>query len=289
MVRARTQITAHRPAGIPAGFCSPREQLQLLPHGNSCGVGAFGPHSETSFSDPAPRGADQSGVPAPEEPSAVIVDGGPAGLAAAWAASVFPAPGAAQTLLISVLPASDVEGSGNPGNPRRKAIATLAGLCNARRVVELVVPPNAGRLYVNEIVSGPARSVLTHMLLESCAEAMGADVSRVLWPVVPGAATDAELRTEVIADCCDRSLLVGQLASLDAPRTGPGSRGVRVETPYADVTDRQLAELLLDLGAPLAACWWCEGRSERACGSCAACARWSAALHRAGARVPAGR
>jgi hypothetical protein len=163
-------------------------------------------------------------------------------------------------------------------------------LCGSPQVVELCLPDSCPDLLVNEPPGDAAgRRVLSHLLLDACAEVMKLGISRLVWPIHSGAASEADLRTDVLADACDRSLLAGQLASLDAPRTGPGSRGVRIETPYADLTDRQMAEIVIDLGAPVAACWWCETSAERACAACRSCVRWSNAWKRAGARLPVGR
>jgi hypothetical protein len=153
--------------------------------------------------------------------------------------------------------------------------------------VELRLPAHLAP--VNE--PGTARAhpqAISHVLLDACAESMRLDAVRLVWPVHSGAATETDLRTDAIADICDRSLLVAQLATLDAPRTGPGSRGVQIETPYADLTDIQLAEILVDMGAPLSACTTCESAGAGSeCGSCGSCRRWSAALRAAGARVTA--
>jgi len=52
----------------------------------------------------------------------------------------------------------------------------------------------------------------------------------------------------------NQALLVSQLVSLaDA---NPGSPVVRVRTPYADLTDRQIADLVLDMDLPVWTCWW---------------------------------
>lgn len=75
----------------------------------------------------------------------------------------------------------------------------------------------------------------------------------VIWPVHLGGG-DAGASLDRIGAALDRALLVSRLASMDADVPG----GVRLEAPYADLTDRQVAELALDLDAPLHTCWWAD-------------------------------
>lgn len=79
---------------------------------------------------------------------------------------------------------------------------------------------------------------------------------RVVWGVHAGVDTDPE---GVALDACGRTLdlclLVSRLLNLD-----PAARAVDVEAPLADLSDRQLADLGVDLGVPVArCCWWWGG------------------------------
>lgn len=56
-----------------------------------------------------------------------------------------------------------------------------------------------------------------------------------------------------VAATIDRAMLVSRLVSLDMP-TDAGS--FEIESPYVDLSDRQVAELAIDLGAPIQLCWW---------------------------------
>lgn len=223
-------------------------------------------------------------MPQLDEKCAVLIDGGPGGLAAAWAASACQSGGAGQPVLMICIP------PGPRRQTRQKAAEKLVEVCGVKKAVQLQLPESCGSLLINEPVpDADTRRVITHLLLDACTQAMKADIQHLVWPIHSAAPSEAELRTESIADACDRSLLAGQLASLDAPRTGPGSRGVRIETPYADFTDLQLAELIMDLSAPLAACAWCEQEGDRSCGGkCDQCRRWVQAFKRVGLRVPVG-
>ncbi|MCB9846483.1 MAG: hypothetical protein H6811_10925 [Phycisphaeraceae bacterium] len=95
----------------------------------------------------------------------------------------------------------------------------------------------------------------TLVLLRACYEAVARGATSLTWPdqlesPEPGAWPDLD----ELALCVDRALLVGRLVSLDSPPHG--IQEFRVETPYIDLTDRQLAELAMDLAVPVELCWW---------------------------------
>jgi len=96
--------------------------------------------------------------------------------------------------------------------------------------------------------SAPRGERATRMLVNAGFAAALRGAGRVLWPVHFFNGTDIDL--DQIADAFDRATLVTRLLGLDA------QPGVRVEIPYADFTDRQVAELAVDLDAPLRLCWW---------------------------------
>jgi hypothetical protein len=78
---------------------------------------------------------------------------------------------------------------------------------------------------------------------------------RVLWPVSAGAGESVDI--DRLAQITERSLAAARLASASS-----GARAaVRlvVDTPYAELSDRQLADLALDMGVPLASVWWSGG------------------------------
>jgi hypothetical protein len=87
-------------------------------------------------------------------------------------------------------------------------------------------------------------------------------VRRVVWPIHAGVVGKPnEMDLEVAAAHVDRALLVTRLASMDQDQHQVAS--IIVETPYADFSDRQLAELALDMGAPFReAPWWGDDSDE---------------------------
>ncbi|HBS29905.1 MAG TPA: hypothetical protein DEB06_10770 [Phycisphaerales bacterium] len=57
-----------------------------------------------------------------------------------------------------------------------------------------------------------------------------------------------------------------------------GSDGATLKAPLADLTDAQVADLALDLDAPLDTLWWRGGRAESGGEAGEARLRWEAAL-----------
>lgn len=117
---------------------------------------------------------------------------------------------------------------------------------------------------------------LSIVVLAGATAAARLGCTRLIWPV-HGARPDAhgELDLDVIAESIDRATLIGRLASLDARSE------IEVHTPFVDLTDRQVADLAVDMGVDPSVCWWAstddstpEAIAERR--------RWGMALREAG-------
>jgi hypothetical protein len=91
-----------------------------------------------------------------------------------------------------------------------------------------------------------------HELVHVTGVAASLGYERVLWPA-SGALGD-HIDLDRVASIADRGLLVGRLVALDAREHGVPS--IRVETPYADFTDRQVADLTCDMELPIDLCWF---------------------------------
>jgi hypothetical protein len=148
--------------------------------------------------------------------------------------------------------------------------------------------PDAGRmraaaerqaaLYGMRLLSGPPIApaagvegeAIVRRLLEAAYLARSAGASMVVWPQAAG----SELDLDKAAAAVDRALLVGRLASLGA------ETGVEVRVPYVDYTDRQLADLVLDMDLPIWTCWWYDAEGNP--GAEAERARWTGLLQQAG-------
>lgn len=122
-----------------------------------------------------------------------------------------------------------------------------------------------------EQVKGAAEGELTvRLLVDACYRARAAGISTVVWPVAAGETLDLE-RASVAAD---RALLAGRLVSVGEERP------VEVRAPYLDYTDRQLADLILDMDLPIWTCWWYDGAGNPAAER--ERAHWAALLRDAG-------
>lgn len=101
-------------------------------------------------------------------------------------------------------------------------------------------------------------------LMTAAQQAAELGIRRVVWAVqfgLIGAGPDLDR----IASTIDRCLLVSRLISLDLWDTpSPPVPEVRVETPLVDLSDGQLVDLALDLGAPVGHVWWMNRHSEAA-------------------------
>lgn len=118
-------------------------------------------------------------------------------------------------------------------------------------------------------------------LLKAAQHAAREGFERLVWPVQgvrAGEVGTAGLDLEWTARVVDKAVLVGRLVAVDANEHQ--LPGFKVEVPLADLSDEQLADLALDLDAPVQACWWFddEGSPERA--------RWTRVLRSAGWTVP---
>jgi hypothetical protein len=186
--------------------------------------------------------------PAPSR-TLVLHDGGPAALLAC----------AVTREALSLGPASKTPGDLGAvvfNAPAARA-RTIARQCELFAATLLELEP----LHLSESMPGPDREV--HELIHAVRFAARQGFERVLWPA-SGALGDY-LDLDRIAAITDRALLVGRLVALDAREHKTPS--IRVETPYADFTDRQIADLIADMELPLETCWWWsvagDGEAER--------------------------
>lgn len=94
-------------------------------------------------------------------------------------------------------------------------------------------------------------------LLAAVELARTSGATRVVWPVHYHA-DDATLPgwLDQVASAVDRALLTSRLALLDS------GAEVTIETPLVDLTDRQTADLVVDLDAPAYLAWWWRRRPE---------------------------
>ncbi len=185
------------------------------------------------------------------ERALLIDDGGPAALAATL---LCPHP----ERLILLL---DLDAATAP-EARLAAIRRKADLLGCAEVIEGSSPQAPAKTGPRQAVSRSLR------LLEAGAEGLSRGCDRVIWPLQAGE------DFETLSREADRGRLASHLLNVDAPSDAP----ISLDLPLIDLTDRQLAELLDDLDAPLACCWWCDrqppGGGRAVCGRCPGCERW---------------
>lgn len=137
----------------------------------------------------------------------------------------------------------------------------LTRLASVTRQAELCgLPISKLRLGPPTQPTGGMGAFQTSILLQAALAAAGASIATVVWPAHAGPGVEPDL--DRVALVLDRALLVTRLVALDADEHGIPA--FRVDTPYADFTDRQLAELAIDLDAPIQACWWWGGQTGSA-------------------------
>ncbi|MBY0263563.1 MAG: hypothetical protein K2Q20_14550 [Phycisphaerales bacterium] len=119
--------------------------------------------------------------------------------------------------------------------------------------IELAVPPS---LDLGAFHERGEREALE--LVAASYEAIRRGCTRIIWPVCAAAGDSLDL--DRIAQAADRALLAGRLVGLDAVLHA--SPGLTIETPLVDLTDRQLADLAMDMDVPIEACWWWGGETD---------------------------
>lgn len=101
----------------------------------------------------------------------------------------------------------------------------------------------------------PEGQVASHVLLSAAYLAVGQGRDRVVWPISAGRlGHDEEIDLNRASLAADRALLVSRLVALDSDEHGRPA--ILIEVPYVDLSDRQVAELAVDMDLPVHSCWW---------------------------------
>jgi hypothetical protein len=129
-----------------------------------------------------------------------------------------------------------------PANPHLVAVAKQADLFS----FPLLSPTAAAE------AAAPGPEAESHHLLSATHVAARQGFTTVLWPA--SAAAGDSLDLDRIAQIADRAILISRLVAIDAD--AHNVPGIRIETPFADFTDRQIADLIADMELPIETCWW---------------------------------
>ena len=147
---------------------------------------------------------------------------------------------------------------------------------------------------IHALAAGTSAAFLDTLGLLAAVEVARANgCPRIVWPSHAHATDDTlEADIERIACAVDRALLVERLAGLESDITGAAgpdrwhaaAAELAIETPLVDLTDAQLADLVVDLDAPAYLCWWWRPVPDPAAETVAKAERsaWLAALRCAG-------
>ena len=183
----------------------------------------------------------------------ILSDGGLASLVACAVAKETAAIDGRVHAGISVLPALDIgQAAGVTRALREKAVRTQAEVFGYELWDPLPSGPDAlpGAVELREQES---RSLLVATQL-----AAKKACDNLVWPLqCAGPATDRDedgLDLDWIARAADKAVLVSRLVAVDAD--AHHKPGIRIDTPYLDVTDHQLADLAAEMELPMRACWW---------------------------------
>jgi hypothetical protein len=107
------------------------------------------------------------------------------------------------------------------------------------------------------------------------ARSLGA--TRVIWPAWAPTDHAGEPIVERVAAAIDAATLASRFASTLGHLGGEAAPAPRIETPLADLTDRQVADLADDFSLDFSACWWHRTGDEHPWAA-AESARWHEAL-----------
>jgi hypothetical protein len=106
---------------------------------------------------------------------------------------------------------------------------------------------------------GPLQS---NILLQAAQLAIQSKIRRVIWPIriaQPGIANPPSALVDPIATAIDRAVLASRLASLDASQLT--AVDVVIETPFVDLSNDQMRDLVYDMSLPIETCWWHNNQS----------------------------
>lgn len=136
-----------------------------------------------------------------------------------------------------------------PDGPSREAkLAAAASIARACLLDPVALP---GAIETPEMKEGERQS---HLLIRALHHAASLGRDTLVWPASFGTSAGSGVDLDALSRAVDRALLVARLVGIDAADHGRSM--VRIETPFADFDDRQVAELAADLGVPVRLCWW---------------------------------
>ena len=130
--------------------------------------------------------------------------------------------------------------------PQSRAVATQAGTLGLGLLGEEIKPLLTVAAHADDD-EREGMELLGVLLL-----AARLQCTRVVWPVHAGGHDAVDI--DRLSQIADRGLVASKFASICS--SASTAVGLHVDTPFADLTDRQLADMAIDIDAPVDACWW---------------------------------
>ncbi len=185
-----------------------------------------------------PLAADTVPMPGEHERICIIHDGGLPALVACLMADD------PESVVAWCPPIGSAWGEGEITPLHRRASEQQADLLGLGRVCFASERPLTSLL--------PAAPALEHtaLMLAAASEAVGERCTRLIWPVQCG----DDLRA--MSAVAEKASLINRLLEIELHTIAGGSTELTIETPFADLSKTQVAELALDLDAPAHVCWW---------------------------------
>jgi 7-cyano-7-deazaguanine synthase len=150
-----------------------------------------------------------------------------------------------------------------------------------KRLVELDLPriaPGLAGATGPKAAPVPSPMARSQMLVTALAQAAELHAERVIWP----AQFDGDVRHA--AHATELTVLATHLAETELELSGRPAP--RLDTPLAELTDKQLVELGGQLDAPWALAWSCQMHGDAPCHACEPCRRRRHAFESAGVIDP---
>lgn len=155
------------------------------------------------------------------------------------------------------------------------AVRQQAAHYKVQKISELLMP----HLMKQTVKSSDGSEGGTHplrwqqLILAACSVAMQSKADQIIWPV-------QALEAKLSAKITENILLLQEMVQIEM-----GS-DIAIETPFIDVTDKQLVELGHQLEVPWEIARSCQYQSTDPCGSCLGCAQRRQAFRSAGMHDP---
>ncbi len=186
----------------------------------------------------------------------ILADGGLAGLVAMMHAREHAAMGHGPVPAVAACPLTLLEANDAEGQLRAAAVQAQCAALGVALLPAFAPSTPSPPIHVQPALAAttPAPAHQRAALLLAIAQAACyAGATRVVW--VAQTTEGESIDLDALSLTVDLALAISRVVTLCAS----SAQGLSIETPYVDVTDAQLADLALELDAPVHTCWWWKG------------------------------